>query len=320
MSHSIRGKTAIVTGAGSGINLAFAEQLLNGGCNVLFADLALLPEAQKLVDAYSGGAESKGQAVSQQTDVTNWSHLERMFERAEEEFGDIDIICPGAGVYEPSFISFWYPPGTPQSKDTLHDGRYASIDINLVHPIRTTQLALSRFLRYEKKPRTIVIISSTNAQDTYLSTAIYDATKHAIIALGIIKTPLFIENPDKLATIDTSKDVLVESSEVATVMVALIERDSICSTIDQARTGPQDIEIKSGSIIEVTKNRARVVNAYHDPGPSGAGAVGSNFATSEYTTLALLLTPGWGDSSVKASSNLSSDHQNKSILAESRTN
>lgn len=126
----------------------------------------------------------------------------------------------------------------------------------------------------------------------------------AAVAPGIIKTPLFIENPDKLAMIDTSKDVLVEPSEVASVMVALIERDSICSTIDQARTGPQDIEIKSGSIIEVTKNRARVVNAYHDPGPSGAGAVGSNFATSEYTTLALLLTPGWGDPSVKASSNL----------------
>ncbi|KAH7215957.1 amino acid permease-domain-containing protein [Fusarium oxysporum] len=320
MSHSIRGKTAIVTGAGSGINLAFAEQLLNGGCNVLFADLALRPEAQKLVDAYSGGVESKSRAVFQQTDVTNWTHLERIFERAEEEFGEIDIVCPGAGVYEPSFSSFWYPPGTPQSKDALHGGRYASIDINLVHPIRTTQLALSRFLRYEKKPRTIVIISSTNAQDTCLSTAIYDATKHAIsgfvramakidqvgvriaaVAPGIIKTPLFMANPEKLAMIDTSKDVLVEPSEVASVMVALVERDSICSTIDQASTGPQDIEIKSGSIIEVTKNRARVVNAYHDPGPSGAGAVGSNFATSEYTTLALLLTPGWGEPSVKAS-------------------
>jgi FlaA1/EpsC-like NDP-sugar epimerase len=101
MSHSIRGKTAIVTGAGSGINLAFAEQLLIGGCNVLFADLALRPEAQKLVDAYSSGAASTSRAVFQQTDVTNWSHLERMFERAEEEFGDIDIVCPGAGVYEP---------------------------------------------------------------------------------------------------------------------------------------------------------------------------------------------------------------------------
>ncbi|RBR15851.1 hypothetical protein FVER53590_10881 [Fusarium verticillioides] len=323
MSHSIRGKTAIVTGAGSGINLAFAEQLLIGGCEVLFADLALRPEAQKLVDAYSSGAASTSRAVFQQTDVTNWSHLERMFERAEEEFGDIDIVCPGAGVYEPSFSSFWYPPGTPQSKDALHGGRYASIDINLVHPIRTTQLALSRFLRYEKKPRTIIIISSTNAQDTCLSTAIYDATKHAIsgfvramakidqvgvriaaVAPGIIKTPLFMENPDKLAMIDTNKDVLVEPSEVASVMVALIERDSICSAIDQARTGPQDIEIRSGSIIEVTKNRARVVNAYHDPGPSGAGAVGSNFAASEYTTLDLLLKPGWGEPSVKASSNL----------------
>jgi 3-hydroxybutyrate dehydrogenase len=101
MSHSIGGKTAIVTGAGSGINLAFADQLLGGGCNVLFADLALRPEAQKLLDAHSGAVEGKGRAAFQQTDVTDWKHLERMFGRAEEEFGEIDIVCPGAGVYEP---------------------------------------------------------------------------------------------------------------------------------------------------------------------------------------------------------------------------
>ena len=102
MSQPIQGKTAIVTGAGSGINLAFAEKLLDGGCNVLFADLALRPEAQKVVDEYtSSGTAEKGRAVFQHTDVTDWKHLERMFEKADAEFGEIDIVCPGAGVYEP---------------------------------------------------------------------------------------------------------------------------------------------------------------------------------------------------------------------------
>ncbi|KAH0598148.1 hypothetical protein MHUMG1_04520 [Metarhizium humberi] len=317
MSHAIKGKSAIVTGAGSGINLAFAQQLLEGGCNVLIADLSLRPEAQRLVDAHASPAEGRARAVYQHTDVTNWKHLERMFAEAEAQFGEIDIVCPGAGVYEPSFSSFWYPPGTPKSRDRVEGGRYASVDINLVHPIRTTQLALARFLKYKRKPRTVVIISSTNAQDTCLSTPIYDATKHATsgfvramskidqvhvriaaVAPGIIKTPLFMENPDKLAMLDGDKDILVEPSEVATVMVCLIERDTICSKIDEARTGAQDIPIGSGTILEVTKNRVRAVNAYHDPGPSGPGAVGSNFEASEGTTLALLC-PGWGEPTIQ---------------------
>ena len=33
--------------------------------------------------------------------MTDWKQLELMFEVAEKEFGEIDIVCPGAGVYEP---------------------------------------------------------------------------------------------------------------------------------------------------------------------------------------------------------------------------
>jgi 3-hydroxybutyrate dehydrogenase len=33
--------------------------------------------------------------------VRDWSQLEQMFVTAEREFGRIDIVCPGAGVYEP---------------------------------------------------------------------------------------------------------------------------------------------------------------------------------------------------------------------------
>ena len=101
MAHSIQGKTAIVTGAGSGINLAFAQQLLDGGCNVLFADVSLRPEAQQVLAAHANSQPSLGRAVFQETDVRDWKQLQRMFERAEAEFGEVQIVCPGAGVYEP---------------------------------------------------------------------------------------------------------------------------------------------------------------------------------------------------------------------------
>lgn len=125
MAFSVKGKTAIVTGAGSGknymhgialslrqstnrlfiitegINFSFAQLLLQNGCNCVIADLALRPEAQVVVDKHSAKSGSAARAVFQKTDVTDWAQLERMFEVAEREFGEIDIVCPGAGVYEP---------------------------------------------------------------------------------------------------------------------------------------------------------------------------------------------------------------------------
>jgi NAD(P)-dependent dehydrogenase (short-subunit alcohol dehydrogenase family) len=109
MAMNVSSKTAIVTGAGSGINLSFAEQLLEKGCNVVIADLALRPEAQALIAKYplsSGGAK----AVFQKTDVTDWTQLDAMFSCAVEHFGGADIVCPGAGVYEPVLSSaFSFP-------------------------------------------------------------------------------------------------------------------------------------------------------------------------------------------------------------------
>ncbi|KAK1765288.1 hypothetical protein QBC33DRAFT_571838 [Phialemonium atrogriseum] len=315
MAQSVKGKTAIVTGAGSGINLSFATMLLAKGCNVVIADLALRPEAREVVDAHSLPSESRGRAVFQKTDVRDWSQLERMFQTAEREFGSVDIVCPGAGVYEPPFSNFWNPPGTPQSRDALDGNRYALLDINVVHPIRTSQLAIARFLNdaNSPSPKSLILISSTSAQDTSIATPLYDASKHAItgfvralrdiegaarirvaaVAPGIIKTPIYTDNPEKLAMIDDLNDVWVEPEEVAEVMIALIERDAMSSTIGEYAPDRLDIPIESGLIVEVTKGRARPVTAYHDPGPSGPGAIASNMAAAEGAVKGLL-KKGWG--------------------------
>jgi 3-hydroxybutyrate dehydrogenase len=102
MALSVAGKTAIITGAGSGINYCFARLLLQKRCNVIFADLALRPEAEELVSQYSSESVFDcPRAVFQQTDVTSWSQLGQTFKIAQEEFNGADIVCPGAGVFEP---------------------------------------------------------------------------------------------------------------------------------------------------------------------------------------------------------------------------
>jgi 3-hydroxybutyrate dehydrogenase len=156
------------------------------------------------------------------------------------------------------------------------------------------------------------MISSTSAQDTSIATPLYDASKHAIsgfvralkdmssvnvrvaaVAPGIIKTPLYTENPDKMAMIDGLQDVWVEPEEVAEVMVALIERDAINEQIGCYSEKDNSIFIEGGTILEITKGRARPVLPYHDPGPSGPGALASNMAAAEQAVKDAL-APGWG--------------------------
>lgn len=110
MAQQVEGKTAIITGAGSGLNLALATMLLAKGCNVLLADLNLRQEAKKIVDLHAESTRSSGRAVFKKTDVTSWQQLEAMFGAAETEFGRIDIVVAGAGVFEPvrsSHSSCW---------------------------------------------------------------------------------------------------------------------------------------------------------------------------------------------------------------------
>lgn len=99
MALELRGKTALVTGGGSGICLELTKKLLAGGCNVLIADLALRPEAEEVVQ--KDGAHAR--AVFTKTDVTDWTQLQNAFEATLKAFGQLDIVVPGAGVFEPVY-------------------------------------------------------------------------------------------------------------------------------------------------------------------------------------------------------------------------
>ena len=43
----------------------------------------------------------KREVVERKVLCAEAKQLERMFEVAEQEFGELDIVCPGAGIFEP---------------------------------------------------------------------------------------------------------------------------------------------------------------------------------------------------------------------------
>jgi NAD(P)-dependent dehydrogenase (short-subunit alcohol dehydrogenase family) len=101
MALEIGNKTALVTGGGSGIGLALTRKLLAGGCNVVVADLQLVSDARAVVSAAGSDRSTSPRAVYVQTDVTDWKQLHAAFETAMTEFGRLDIVVPGAGIFEP---------------------------------------------------------------------------------------------------------------------------------------------------------------------------------------------------------------------------
>ena len=292
MAQPVKGKTAILTGAGSGITLEFARKLLQSGCNVLIADLALRPEAEDLIAQYTTGAP---RAIFLKTDVTSWSDLSTAFEVAAKELGPVSIVCPGAGVFEPPWSNFWKPPGHIESRDRPDSDRYKLLDINLTHPIRLTQLAISYFLASGppvslENPKTVIHISSISAQVNGLPTPLYTASKAGLsgfvrslgrmekkygirvcgVAPGVIKTPLwFGENKEKLKFVDERKDKWIMPEDVGQVMLDMVQKDKISVEMGGSDTAGDIVEVRGGSIVEVSLGRIRDVKSLNDPGPYG---------------------------------------------------
>ena len=72
--------------------------------------------------------------------------------------------------------------------DTEEDG-YAQVNINVVHPIKLTRIAIRALLGKNKKGVVLVVASLAGFQGTY-SAALYCATKHAIVGFVRSMAPM----------------------------------------------------------------------------------------------------------------------------------
>lgn len=157
------------------------KKLLAKGTSVIVGDLELRPEAQDVASQYPVGGKTS--FIFHKTDVTSWPQLSSLWKAALEAFPQIDLAVPGAGVYEPDASSFWLPPGvdgSPSTDDVAAEaGTYKTFGINLIHPIRLAQLAMSYWTQNKIKGD-LLFLGSIAGYTATAGTPFYYSSKHGL--------------------------------------------------------------------------------------------------------------------------------------------
>ena len=92
-----KGKTAISTGAASGMGLLFAQNWADLGGNVVMCDVNQEVLNQKVAEI---NAKNKGKAIGVICDVRDYEQVCNARDKAVEVFGSIDVMCNFAGGAE----------------------------------------------------------------------------------------------------------------------------------------------------------------------------------------------------------------------------
>jgi NAD(P)-dependent dehydrogenase (short-subunit alcohol dehydrogenase family) len=91
----LKGKVAVVTGAGQGIGRGIAEVFAHEGADVVINDLT----ADSRTDEVLNDIQSKGRrAIVVAGDVSQRADVERLFDAAWSEFGAVDVLVNNAGI------------------------------------------------------------------------------------------------------------------------------------------------------------------------------------------------------------------------------
>jgi glucose 1-dehydrogenase len=133
VNQKLKGQSALVTGANSGIGLAVAKELAMDGANVVVNYVTHPEAAQEVVDDIKANG---GNAIALQADVSKEDQVQSMFQAMYKEFGTIDILVNNAGLQKDS----------PFEEMTLLQWQTV-IDINLTGQFLCAREAAREFIR-----------------------------------------------------------------------------------------------------------------------------------------------------------------------------
>ena len=164
----LQGKTAIVTGAASGIGREIALEFAREGANVAIADLNLAAANATAAEIVASGNKALGVAM----DVANEEAVESGVASIVSKFGGVDILVSNAGI---------------QIVQPIEEFSYADwkkmIAIHLDGAFLTTRACLPHMYK-SGRGGSIIYMGSVHSKEASVLKAPYVAAKHALIGLA----------------------------------------------------------------------------------------------------------------------------------------
>jgi len=161
----LKGKVAIVTGAGRGIGRAVATRLAEAGADIIVADIDL-ESAKKTIEEIG---EDCAKSMAIQVDVTQEKSVKAMVKMALEEFGKVDILINNAGIMFRTRLQ------------TISLEEWNSIlQVNLTGPFLSTKAVLP-FMKKNGYGRIVNVSSSAGRSASTLGGAHYTASKAGLL-------------------------------------------------------------------------------------------------------------------------------------------
>jgi 2-hydroxycyclohexanecarboxyl-CoA dehydrogenase len=159
------GKTAVVTGAASGIGMATAEAMATAGARVIIADIA-----RDKGEAAATALQKKGQKAEYvHLDITDDVSIGAFAETVQEKMGGADIVVNGAGWGQ--IKPFWEMPFDVWSK---------IVALNLVGPMKLVKAFLPKMM--ERNSGKIVNVASDAGRVGSSGETVYAGAKGGLIA------------------------------------------------------------------------------------------------------------------------------------------
>lgn len=171
MNLLIEGKTAVITGADSGIGKSTAIKLAQEGVNIVISDIdkgQLEKTAEDVRPHLSGG----NQVNTIVANLKNLQEVEQLAEEVKAKYGGADILahCAGARGAAGDFL------------ELTDEDWQETIDIDLMGAVRVSRAFIPQM--QSKGWGRLVLISSENAMQPYEEESPYNACKAAIVNLS----------------------------------------------------------------------------------------------------------------------------------------
>ena len=164
----LAGRSAVITGASSGIGRASALRFAREGARLLIASHQDVPSRELVREIEAGG----GTAAFEHTDVSRRAETERAIDACVTRYGGIDILFCNAGITLPKLLT-----------DSSDDEIERVLSVNLLALMHAARYAIPIMLA-QPRGGTILFTASKTGLVAQTDSPVYCASKGAVVMLA----------------------------------------------------------------------------------------------------------------------------------------